>query len=69
MESFIHKIKNLLKSKYNGSKVVLKKNNQNAIEIKIMIPEQYQNQTQNMKQEILTQTNLEFIEIIPMIEV
>ena len=66
----IHSIKRLLKTKYNGSKIMLSKfDDDNIIDIVIQIPQEYVNETDKLKQEIFDLTKSEFIKIIPIVEV
>lgn len=66
----IHLIKRLLKTKYNGSKIMLSKFDDNdSLDILIQIPEEYIDQTQTMEDEIFNLTKSDFIKIVPMVEV
>ena len=71
--SLIHSIKRLLKTKYNGSRVVIKnpivEGGLRVIEIYVMIPEEYIENTSDIQEEIFNITNSDFIEVIPMINV
>lgn len=66
----IHAVKRLLRTKYNGSKIILSKFDDNgSLDILVQVPDEYKSETDNIKVEIYDLTKSEFIKIIPMVEV